>query len=369
MRTSRCLSFVGIIALGLGVPAVLGVGCSSSSTPPPSDDSGTTPDTGGGGTDSSLQDSPSILPPDTGSSQDSGTEDTGTPITEDSSMPEDTGSPVDAGPEDTGSPADASGGTDTGSPDAGTPDAGSPDSGTPDAGEDASSTGPEDASSDAGATDAAAMSFANPVQINTSIFFNIDSVVTTATGGASITPLDGTGGGADSAFITQSAVNALDAGANVGLPDNAYFPSTGANIPNVQLSWTNAANVNNTILFSSSTNATASFPVPTAMYDQLQIYVAVVNGGTNLQVALNYSDLTSTTSTISVPDWCQGPGTGQFQLIAVPRLNIATNTLNVTCGIVAINLNPNSAKSLISVSLTDQGSGNEATAFYGATGW
>jgi hypothetical protein len=269
---------------------------------------------------------------------------------------------------------DSSGSSDTGSNDAGTSDSGTEDDG---AGADTDAQTGTGSDPDGGADaehDALAqpptVSFANPLQIDVKALLLFNTVVTTATGGVGLTPIDGTLGGRD--LPTRAEAVALS-GTGVGLPNKAYFPSTGMTIPNVQLAWTNATNEGNSLVVQSTAGTSEAFDVPLGNYIQLQIYATGANGSSTLNVTLTYASGNPVTasSTATIPDWCL-PGalpTGVYALATVQRVKnmMIDPTL---CSIYAIDLNPDSTRALRRVSFVAQGTSSyQYVVFYGATAW
>jgi hypothetical protein len=377
MRRTNYLTLFALLAAGGAASAVFGVGCGgddsgsngggqdASPTPDgsPGPEAGPTPEAAA--PDASTPDT-SIPPPPPDAGLDSGHPDTGT----DSGHP-DTG--TDSGEPDTG--------TDSGEPDTGT-DSGQPDSATdsgqPETGAD---SGPADAAgddaSDATAADTGSdatspISFTNPLQVDVSSLLTVNTVVATATGGVPLTPMDGTANsGANNDFPTQAEATLLNDAAGVGLPNNAFFAGNGTTIPNVQLRWSDAANVANSLVVVGSAGTTSSFNVPPAMYSQVQIYATGGSGSASLTVTLNYASGAPVTTSVPLPDWCTGSlATGEYKLVSVDRVqNGNAFSGGILCSIYALDLNPDSTRVLSSVSFVDVGGTNNYLVFYGATAW
>ena len=380
MRTQRHLPFI-VLLLG-GAAAFAGAGCSSDGGGSFNDDSGT-PEAGlldSGTGDSSPGLDGSLLPDVTIP------KDTGTP---------DTSAPVDTGTPDTGIPETSvpDAGTDTGTPEAGTGDDGGSDAGVDsgtgnDSGADSGNgsddggdsgngnDGGDSGNGNDGGTDAATdantpYTFASPLQVDVSSIFNADTVATTATGGTALTAMDGTGQGDNNDFPTTSKVNALVDSGGSGLPDNAFFASNGTTVPNVQLAWNNSSNVLNSVVASGTVGTAFTFNVPAAEYAQLQIYATGGNGSSTLNVTLHYTTGTDVKSTVAIPDWCTGTlGSGEYKITSVDRVqNGNAFSGGILCSIYAINLNPDTTRSLSSVTFSDTGASNAYLVFYGATAW
>jgi hypothetical protein len=275
--------------------------------------------------------------------------------------------PSDSGP-------DSSASSDTGSNDGGTSDSATEDDGAgADTGTQTGTGNDPDGGGDA-EHDALAqpptVSFTNPLQIDVKALLPFNTVVTTATGGVGLTPIDGTLGGRD--FPTRAEAVSLS-GTGVGLPNNAYFPSVGMTIPNVQLAWTNATNQGNSLVIQSIAGTSETFDVPLGNYSQLQIYATAANGSSTLNVTLTYTSGNPVTasSTATIPDWCV-PGAlppGVYTLATAQR--VQNMMINPTlCSIYAINLNPDSTRALSKVAFVAQGTSSyQYVVFYGATAW
>ena len=368
MRRIHFLSCGAVILVASGVSSGALEGCSSSSP-----ETSETPD--GGGEDATAD----------ASGQDSATADSTTPF--DSGPPfstldgtaGDTGAGEDApstsedAGEDSGVDAGSDAGQDAGS-DAGQ-DAGS------DAGQDAGSDAGQDAGTDAGEDGGASPdagsdsgpSFTSPVQIG-GIPFNANTIVTTATGGAPLAPMDNPGN--DNDFATQAEASALSDASNViGLANNASFPGDGSNIPPVQLGWSNTSNVLNSVVVPVASQTTFEFSVPPAQYQQFQIYATGANGGSTLSYTFTYSTGSPATTTVAIPDWCF-PGTlasGEYMLGSSSRVNAGaslTDSDGLQCNIYAIDLNPDPTRVLTEASFTGPATtANKFLVFYGATAW
>jgi hypothetical protein len=373
-----------VLLLG-SAAAFAAAGCSSDDSGTFNDDSGTdssSPDSGlldtGAGDSTSPHPDGSLIPdgntpldtgtPDTSTPDDTGTPDAGTPETStpDSSAPE-TGTGDDGG-NDAG--VDSGSGDDAGNDSGSTGDDGGTDSGNggDDGGADSGNTGDDGGNT----TDAAtSYTFTSPLQVDVSSIFNANSVVTTATGGVALTPMDGTGGGDNNDFPTTSKVMTLVDSGGSGLPDNGFFASNGTTVPNVQLAWNNGANVLNSVVASGTIGTAFTFNVPPAQYDQVQVYATGGNGGSTLMVTLHYTSGSDGTASLSVPDWCTGStGAGEYKVVSVDRVqNGNTFSGGILCSIYAINLNPDATRSLASVTFSDSGSSSAYLVFYGATAW
>jgi hypothetical protein len=220
--------------------------------------------------------------------------------------------------------------------------------------------------------------FTNPLQVDVSMLLNVNTIVTTADGGTPLTWMDGPGTSDENDFPTVSEMKTLNESQQYGLPDNAFFPASGQYTPNVQLAWTNANNLNpNSLVVSSVLNAQFTFTLPPAHYSQVQLYATGAAGASTLNYTLTYSDASTTSLSLPLPDWCLGsPTGGEFILAAVERVEFGTtfndNQGGLVCHIFALNLSPDPGRELASVSFQDQVLNGGSTAnlvFYGATAW
>jgi hypothetical protein len=113
------------------------------------------------------------------------------------------------------------------------------------------------------------------------------------------------------------------------------------------------------------------FAVPPADYTRLQIYGTSTNGGTTLSITLTYSDTSTVTTTLTVPDWgssSQASGPVFVFVGGLGRLGTQIFEKNYTFVIYGVNVTCNQNKLLTSVKLA-VGGGSAAFTFYGATAW
>jgi hypothetical protein len=265
--------------------------------------------------------------------------------------------PLDAGPADVVTPLDASSGD--GSPDA-------PDVGV------VVDSGPG----------TAPYTFDNPLQIDASSLFNeygVNTVATTAEGGAPLTPMDGTGSSDNDDFPTQAKLAALGSG-GTGLPDDAKFQKNSGGLvptPQVQLAWNNSVNNINSVSFSSTVATDLTLNVPPYKYSQLQLYATGTGGSSQINYTLSYAEGGPVSNNIVLADWCvyNTIPANTAVLTAVDRVEFNGTVFNnkYLCAIWAINLNPDPAKTLVSFTFSDSGSGVGSNTsyftFYGATAW
>jgi hypothetical protein len=207
------------------------------------------------------------------------------------------------------------------------------------------------------------VTFANPLSIDVHSLLVSNTVVTTASGGAALTSADGASG---NDFLTHSAAIAKSP-SGIGLADDAFFPSNGPNIPNVQLAWTNARNVANSLVIPVNTGISIQFDVPPGKYAQLQIYAMGTNGTSTLTITLTYAVGNAAISTVTVPDWCTGTlGAGEYTLAKSQRVN-GTRLDATLCSIYALDFNPDPTRVLKTVAFVAHYGGH--VVFYGATAW
>jgi hypothetical protein len=268
----------------------------------------------------------------------------------------------DSASDDSGTGTDASGidsGADAASDDGGSDDAPGFDAFGFDAGE-----------QDGGFT------FTDPLQIDVSSIFTIDTIGSSAAGGAALltatipgalTAMDGSG--YDFYTSTLGTANSV-AG---GLPPTGLIPASGTQNPAVQLSFSDTSTAANSVLLNGKApnNAeTLTFPVPPFSYTNLQIYGTSTEGASTLAVKLTYSDTSTSTTSVTIPDWGSSAGVTApaFVLVgSLGRLGSGTFEGNTSFALYGVNLSPTVAKSVASVTLTHSGSGRFV--FYGATAW
>jgi hypothetical protein len=370
LRKGTSSILLALSALGLGFEFG---GCASGQeivpqgiVPGSGEDSGVASiqDAAGGGADTTVpvQDSG---PPLSQMGDDSGA-DSESPVESDSGV--DSESPTngdDSGTEDSGL-QDSGGGTDASGTDAGVPDASTPDA----SGTDASS--PDATAFDAGGDGATSPSFNNPIQISVSSILTIDTVATTGTGGTVVLPAGALtsmdGSGYDYYTTTVATAHAVSG----GLPANGLFAANGTQNPVVQLSFTDPSTAANSLLLNgpAPNNAeTFTFTVPAFAYTGLQIYGTSTEGTSTLAVTLTYSDSSTGSTSVTIPDWGTNAASGAVFVLAgsLGRLGSGTYEQNYTFALYGANLSPDSTKTLASVEVAHSGTGRYV--FFGATGW
>jgi hypothetical protein len=202
----------------------------------------------------------------------------------------------------------------------------------------------------------------NPVDGgSTNPIFNVNTVATTADGGQPLTTVDGF-----TQFATASYLQSVGADAAAGLPDNAFFAKACPNIPQVQLSWTNSANILNSTLLSSGSLA---FDVPAAQYSVLQLYGISTTGEGSLAATLNYATGSAgSPPAITVNDWCGAlPDGGAYALATAARESDL-----LACHIFAMDLPLDNTRAPTSVTLVYTAithPGEQTFVLYGANVW
>ena len=149
-----------------------------------------------------------------------------------------------------------------------------------------------------------------PVQFDVTSTFNADVIVNTDADPPTPfdednDPIDDPGPGGNFALLTQSAA-AVGCPSPVGLPDNGFFAAN-ADHPDVQLAYSNASSGNNARRSPSFSTDTYSFTVPVSNYTNVHLFYTAGNGSATADVTLTYTTGTPVTTTITVPDWFNGP--------------------------------------------------------------
>jgi hypothetical protein len=216
-------------------------------------------------------------------------------------------------------------------------------------------------------------SFTHPIQIDASSLFNVNTVATTATGGPALTPTDDSTPAADNDFGTQTKMTQLNA-SGIGVPDDAFFASNGSTIPNVKLAWNNAYNNLNSLLVTSIAPASHTLKIPPGSYAQLQVYAMSTEGPSTVSFSLTYADGPAPAASYVFPDWCVGSLTapGTYVLTRADRAQYNGTNFNGDhlCSIFAFDMNPDPARTLVSLSFDVAQTTNESYfLFYGATAW
>jgi hypothetical protein len=370
-----CILLVGA-ALGLGLEFG---GCASGQEDTADAGFGTTdidsattdaPGTSSGSDSTVVQDTGSLPMP----GEDAGPD--GEPLSEsDASEDSSLASGEDSGGGEDSSIERDSGGFDATVPDSSVPDSSAPDSSVPD------SSAPDSSAPDSGALDsslpeggdaAVNPTFGNPVQINVTSILTIDTIATSATGGTALLP-----GGAltsmdGSNYDYYTANVATTNGITGGLPANGLFPANGTQSPVVQLHINDSSTAPNSLLLNAAApnnGETFSFSVPAFGYTALQLYGTSTEGASTLAITLTYSDATTGSASVTIPDWSTGTATAPVFVLAgsLGRLGSGTFEQNYAFALYGANVTPNSGKSLASVTVAHSGTGRYV--FYGATAW
>jgi hypothetical protein len=242
-----------------------------------------------------------------------------------------------------------------GLPDVTIPDAS--DGGLPDAGDASGNT------MDAGE---AGGGFNNPVQIDVTSVFNADTVATTTLMDAgALTYMDTV----MSDFPTMSRALQLSA-TGLGLPDTAFFATSGTIHPQVQLHWSDTSNALNSRVVPPVTPVVPFlFRVPPAAYSELQLFALSSGGTATVTVTVTYADNTTNGGvSVTVPDWVGGtPAAGEFALLGgggANRIHLGATLQPAKGQIYGINVRADATKSVTQVTLTSHGPGYFV--FYGA---
>lgn len=211
--------------------------------------------------------------------------------------------------------------------------------------------------------------FANPLQVDLSAIFTVDTVATSQPAGQTyppLSPVDGSG----YTFVT-TALGTAHANASGGLPNNGLYAST-ATHPTAQFAFSDTSTAKNSIILNAPPTLlqTLTIPVTPSQFSAVQIYGTSTEGPSSVTVTLNYSDATTTTATVAFPDWFNPNGAVSPTFVMQRNLarwssagyNIATASL---CG---TNIVANPAKTLTSVTLT-MNAGSHRLVLYGATAY
>lgn len=209
------------------------------------------------------------------------------------------------------------------------------------------------------------------IQFDTSSVFNADVVVNSpeeVIDNTGKTNVDAFTSGGNTAFITDSAAQLLSVNGN-GLPDNGFFAENEFH-PEVQLSFSDELSQNNA--YTTSNPNPFTFSVLPDMYNRVDIYAISAEGTSDFQVTFNYSDATSSISSLrTVPEWFDDitPTTNRYYLINdMDRYSFNTNDLDNTNDVAVFGFRffPNYTKTLNSIEImpTDV----SRFTFLGATG-
>jgi hypothetical protein len=248
------------------------------------------------------------------------------------------------------------------------------DTGAPDTGVD---TGAPDAAIDTGVTDSGSVGFGRPVQIDVSAILTVDTVANDAPGdagaatipnGGLLTAMDGSG------YDLYTSTLGTAHGASGGLPPTGFFAASGATHPDVQLHVSDTATASNSVILngpSPNNGLTLTFSVPSRAYEQIQIYGTSTEGTSPLTVTLTYADASTSTASITIPDWATNAATAPVFVLAgsLGRVGVGVFEKAYKVAVYGANLGPVTTKALASVTVARTGGGNGRFVFYGATGW
>jgi hypothetical protein len=203
---------------------------------------------------------------------------------------------------------------------------------------------------------------ASSTPFNITALLNADVVINSS--GQSGNAIDGS----NYAYMTASRAAARGVGSGAGLPDNGTFPADG-NHPAVQLYSVDASEGNNVRL--SVAGQSYTIPVPNRQYAQAQLFAVCTEGAATMTFTLHYSDASTDTRVMVVPDWTSGgPGSDEFYLTSgLARESNGDHAVqSVNASIFGLNLNPNPAKTLVSIDVANPGSGNQRFVLFAAGG-
>jgi uncharacterized repeat protein (TIGR01451 family) len=207
--------------------------------------------------------------------------------------------------------------------------------------------------------------FGTVIQFDPTSVFNADVVVNN--GGGDDVVQDAMDGD-NNAYTTQSFSAAEFPTDPDGLPDDAFFPA-GAGHPNVQLHWSNDDNGNNA---RRSANAVDNFTIDIldGTYESVHIFGATGDGDAQLTVTFNYSDVTTSQVSVTIPDWFNAPTSPVYQLIG--GLDRAETDASVHydddgAQIFGAELGVDDSKTLVSITI-DRTDTSGIFAFFGAVG-
>ena len=202
----------------------------------------------------------------------------------------------------------------------------------------------------------------------------VDTVASTATGGTTLVPSGALTSMDASGYDVYTAALASANSVSGGLPSNGYFGANGTQSPAVQLHFSdNSAAPNSVVLNRPAPNDALSlqFAVPPAYYTRLQIYGTLTNGDSTVSITLTYSDTSTATTTLTVPDWgssSEASGAVFVFVGGLGRLGTQIFEKNYTFVIYGVNVTCSQTKVLTSVNVA-VGGGSAAFTFYGATAW
>jgi len=196
--------------------------------------------------------------------------------------------------------------------------------------------------------------------------------VTTLTGGKLVPWTMGIdGGGAADGYMTAAASKFHNDPANLkALPDNGTFAAD-ARHPEVVLHFSNDADATSQQTYWVKGAGNFTFPVPTATYSKMFLFLTSSEGASALKISLTYADATTDVSNLSLPDYYMDVSPTDpvlFNLAAdLPKWTktgtvAETNHHNLT----GVEIHPAAAKMLSSIKIEKSAAGY--LVFWGATG-
>ncbi len=176
-----------------------------------------------------------------------------------------------------------------------------------------------------------------------------------------------------SGFVTNAwAVSQNPTNGN-GLPNNGLFAANGFH-PTVQLAYSDTNNGVNA--WQAQGNANITFDLTEGKYTAVHLFATSTGAATNVAVRLNYKDGTTSTATLTVPDWFDQitDTADQYSLISgMDRMSTNNQTPAVSvlenangASIFGFRLTPTAGKTLSSITLDKTGQG--WLHMFGATG-
>lgn len=211
-------------------------------------------------------------------------------------------------------------------------------------------------------------SASNPVQVDLSSIFNVDTIATSAT--QTYPPLASMdGSGYD--FMTETVAESnFDDGA--GLPADGYFASD-ADHPNVQLAFSDTTTTPNSVILNAPPTpvASVSFPLTVTPLSALQLYLTSTEGGSSVSVTLHYGDGTSAVTSFTVPDWFQsGSATTPVFVVqsGLSRFSLDGDDFSHGAALYGAAVVVDATKALTSVTVATTATGGRLV-IYGATAY
>jgi hypothetical protein len=154
-----------------------------------------------------------------------------------------------------------------------------------------------------------------------------------------------------------------------GLPDNGLFAAD-SNHPNVQMAFNDTSVAPNSALLGGSYPSSVTFPIGPTSFSSLQLYLTSTEGASNTEVWLQYTDCTTDSINVTVPDWYNGLANAPLYLVQgnLSRFSSAGSDGSYSYWLYGVNVAVNPAKILKSVSVANYSSGSRLV-LYGATAY